>query len=161
GAVAVFAYLAALVLVAWLSRRQAAASDMFNIFGRSANLLRATSGYLSLIGAGELLTISQLGYDSGLSLLWFPGGSAAGFLFLGLFADRVRVDAQALGANTLVGYVAARFSGAAAAALLLVYVISLGALLTIQFLIGGQLLSATTGLAGHVTSPLMAAVIVF
>jgi Na+/proline symporter len=161
GALAVFGYLAALLVVAWFSRRQAASSDMFNIFGRSADLLRATSGYLSLIGAGELLTISQLGYDAGLSLLWFPGGIAAGFAFLGFFAEPIRLDAKAVGANTLVGYVARRFGSPAAGALLIVYVVSLGALLTIQFIIGSQLLSATTGLAGHVTSLVMACVIIF
>ena len=160
GAVAVVLYLLALVFIAWTGRKQAESSDMFNIFGRQAGLIRATSGYLSLIGAGELITITQLGYDNGLSLLWFPGGIAAGFLMMGFFGDTVRTRAKTLGVNTLVGYVTKAFGQGAGAALTIVFLVALGSLLAIQFIVGGQLLAITTGLPATLTPLLMAAVIV-
>jgi solute:Na+ symporter, SSS family len=160
GAVAVLLYLVALTFVAWNGRKQAESSDMFNIFGRRAGLLRATSGYLSLIGAGELVTIAQLGYDSGLSLFWFPAGISVGFLIVGIFGDTVRVRAKALNVNTLVGYVTRVFGASPGAALAIVFLVALGSLLAIQFIIGGQLLAITTGLSATVTSVIMAAVIV-
>jgi Na+/proline symporter len=160
GAVAVCAYLLALIFVAWNGRKLAAAGDMFNVFGRQAGLLRATSGYLSLIGAGELIQISQLGYDNGLALLWFPGGIAAGFVLVGVFGDTVRVRAKTIGATTLVGYVTKVFGRSAGAGLAIVFFIALGALLTIQFILGGQLLAITTGIPATITPFVMGAIIV-
>jgi Na+/proline symporter len=160
GAAAVAAYLLALIGVAWHGRSAAQHGDMFNIFGRQAGLLRATSGYLSLIGAGELVQISQLGYDSGFSLLWFPSGIAAGFVVIAIFGDDVRTRAKALGVTTMVAYVTKVFGRSAGAALAIVFLIALGALLTIQFILGGQLLAETTGLPPTLTSVVMALIII-
>jgi Na+/proline symporter len=157
---AVIFYLAALCWVVWRGRILAQDGDMFNIFGRNAGLLRATSGYLSLIGAGELITISQLGFDNGYGLLWFPGGIAAGFVLLGALGEKVRVRAGLIGANTFVGYVTRVYGRASGTALFVVFLFSLGALLTIQFIVGGQLLTLTTNIPPTVTSLILAAVIV-
>jgi Na+/proline symporter len=133
---------------------------MFNVFGRRARTFRAASGYLSLIGAGELITISQLGFDNGLYLLLFPGGIACGFLVLGAVGWRVRDDAARLGATTMAGYVSAAYGRPAARALALAYTLSLGALLTVQFIVGGQLLAATAGISPHAASIILAAIII-
>lgn len=145
-AIAIIIYVLALVSLVWATRRQAERADMFNIFGRRAGALRATAGYLSLIGAGELITLTQLGFDNGYDLLWFPGGIAAGFLSLAIFGDFIRVRAQDVRANTLVGYVDAVYGRAASTGLALVFLIALGSLLVIQFIVGGQLLEQTAGI---------------
>ncbi len=142
---AIIVYVAVLLFVALRGRKQATSSDMFNIFGRKADFWRTTSGYLSLIGAGELVTISQLGFGSGLGAMWFPSGIAAGFLALALFANGVRERAAAIEANTMVGYVAKVYGKSAGTGLLIIYTIALGALLVIQFILGSQLLGAIAG----------------
>lgn len=154
-------YAVALGWVVWRGRSVARSGDMFNIFGRRAQTFRAASGYLSLIGAGELITISQLGFDNGLYLLVFPGGIACGFLFLGAFGARVRDRAASVGATTMAGYVTATYGRPAGVAMALAYTLSLGALLTVQFIIGGQLLAATAGIPPHLATILIAAVILF
>ncbi|MCI3133138.1 hypothetical protein [Phenylobacterium aquaticum] len=133
---------------------------MFNVFGRRAGVVRATAGYLSLIGGGELLTLSQFGYDNGLGVLWFLGGIVAGFVVLAFVGDRIRSRAGAIGANTFTGLVRAEYGLTAASGLGSVYLIALGSLLTIQFIVGGDLLSTVTGLNPSITSIMMGAVIV-
>ena len=144
-ATAIGIYLLALLAVGLQGRGLARSSDMFNVFGRRAGTIRATAGYLSLIGGGELLTLSQLGYDNGLGVYWFLGGLVLGFLILSQIGDRIRARAAAVGANSLAGYVAAAYGRLAALGLLLVYVVALGSLLIIQFIVGGELLSAVSG----------------
>lgn len=157
---AVGLYLLVLIWVGLQGRRQASDNLMFNVFGRRAGVIRATAGYLSLIGGGELLTLSQFGYDNGIAFAWFLGGLAAGFLFLALFGNRIREEATALGANTLVGYVQKKYGQFAALGAGLVYVVALGSLLTIQFIVGGDLIAAITGIPRDFTPVVMGAVIV-
>ena len=154
-------YAVALGWVVWRGRSVARSDDMFNIFGRRAQTFRAASGYLSLIGAGELITISQLGFDNGLYLLVFPGGIACGFLFLGAFGAGVRDRAAEVGATTMAGYVTVTYGRAAGAAMAVAYTLSLGALLTVQFILGGQLLAATAGIPPHLATIILAVVIIF
>lgn len=158
-ALAVGLYVLLLSAVGLYGHRFAASSDMFNLFGRRAGVARAAAGYLSLIGAGELVTIAQLGYDAGWSLLWFPGGISVGFLALAIGADRVRLAAAAAGATTLVGYVRATHGSAASFGLYVVYLFSLGSLLIIQFMVGGQLLSLVAGIPTQASAVVMAVVI--
>lgn len=157
---AVVLYLLGLVWVGLYGRRQASDSLMFNVFGRRAGVVRATAGYLSLIGGGELLTLSQFGYDNGVGFAWFLSGLAAGFLFLAAFGDRIRAEASALGANTLTGYIEKKYGRTAALGAGLVYVIALGSLLTIQFIVGGDIIAAITGIPRDLTPVIMGAVIV-
>jgi Na+/proline symporter len=160
GLVAIAVYIVALAWVVWRGRALSRTADMFNMFGRRADLVRASAGYLSLIGAGELVTLAQLGYDSGLSLLWFPGGIAAGFLVLALFGDRVRRRAAEVGAESFVDLVRAEYGGAAALGLMLTYLLALGSLLLLQFAVGGQLLQITTGLPAVAAPAVIALVII-
>jgi len=139
---AIGAYLICVTAIGWLGHSLARESDMFNIFGRRAKTIRATAGYLSLIGGGELITISQLGHDNGWDVFWFLGGIAIGFAVLALSAGRMKKIADDRKINTLSGFYADQFGMAAGIAATVIFVLSLGSLLTIQFIVGSQLLTA-------------------
>src|SRR5258708_4884303 len=127
--VVVTIYLAATIYIGWRGRTLAANGDMFNVFGRRAGTLRAASGYLSLIGGGELITICQLGYDNGIDVFAFVGGIAAGFLFLAFFSERVRLIAAKQGVTTFAGYFNDQYGASASIAITVVFLLSLGSLL--------------------------------
>jgi Na+/proline symporter len=135
-------YLASVTVIGWLGYSLARESDMFNIFGRRAKTIRATASYLGLIGGGELITITQLGHDNGWDVFWFLGGIAIGFVLLGLAAGRMKSVADGRRINTLAGFYADQFGPAAGIASTIIFVLSLGSLLTIQFIVGSQLLAA-------------------
>src|SRR5579863_589011 len=97
-------YLVAVMLIGWQGNTIARDSDMFNIFGRRARTVRATAGYLSLIGGGELITITQLGYSNGWSVFWFLGGVAIGFVVLAFLSSRLKDLADRRRINTLAGF---------------------------------------------------------
>jgi Na+/proline symporter len=157
--IAMSAYLLAVVGVALFGRHLAESADMFNVFGRSAGAIRAASGYLGLIGAGELITFSQLGYDSGLDVLWLLVGFAIGFLILALLSDKVRLAARGRGINTIAGYFGDNFGPAASVALSVISVVSLGSLLAIQFILGSELIFLVTGLPREIAMVLIGAII--
>lgn len=158
-ALAIFLYVTALGWVVWRGRSTAQADGMFNVFGRRAKTVQAASGYLSLIGAGELITITQLGFDNGIYLLLFPGGIASGFLFLAFFGGRIRDQASQCGATTMAAYVASAYGRTAGAALTVAYTISLGALLIVQFVTGADLLSSASGISPTAAILILASVI--
>jgi SSS family solute:Na+ symporter len=156
----VLIYLAVIAWIGLRGRAFASSGDIYNIVGRQAGVVRAASGYLSLIGGGELILLTQLGYDNGFGVMWFLGGLAAGFAILALFSNKVRENAKRGNINTLVGYFTSLYGRAAGAALTVVFVVSLGSLLTIQFIVGSDLLAIVTGLPRDVTPILMGLVIV-
>jgi Na+/proline symporter len=133
---------------------------MFNIFGRRARTVRAMAGYLSLVGAGELIAITQLGYDNGWGVLWFVSGLTVGYCFLSVTSEKMRIVAASRGINTLSGYFSDQFGAPAGVAITIVSVISLGSLLTIQFILGSDLVQALTGISAWIISIIMAAIII-
>src|SRR5690348_8909927 len=88
------AYLVAVLWVGLLGHKLARSGDMFNIFGRRAHAVRAASAYVGLIGAGELITFSQLGYENGFEVLWLLCGFATGFMVLLFLSAKVRLLAR-------------------------------------------------------------------
>lgn len=157
--VVVALYLVAVTWIGWQGRRLAANSDMFNIFGRRARTVRAAAGYLSLVGGGELVTITQLGYENGFSVFWFLGGITAGFLGLMLWSRRIKAIAYDRRINTFSGFFFDQFGRAAGIAVTLIFLISLGSLLTIQFIVGSDLLAVSTGVPATLSMIIMAGVI--
>lgn len=158
--VVILLYLIAVAWVGWSGRSLATKSDMFNIFGRRARTIRAMAAYLSLIGAGELIAITQLGYDNGWYVLWFLGGLTCGYFFLSGTSERMRLAARVRGINTLAGYFSDQFGSSAGIAISIVFLLSLGSLLTIQFILGSDLVQIITGVPAWIVSIVMGAVIV-
>jgi|SRR5579862_189443 len=152
-------YSIAVIAIGVYGRSLATQSDMFNIFGRRAGFFRAVAGYLSLLGGGELILLTQLGFDHGFDFLWLPAGWSFGFLFLAICSERLRLIARERNINTLSGYFTDQFGAAAGVAISLIFVVSLGSLLTIQFIVGSDLLNAITGMPRTITVALMVFVI--
>lgn len=152
-------YALAVFVIGWRGRKLAADGSMFNIFGRRAGVVRASSGYLSLIGGGELITICQLGYDNGWDVFSFVGGIAAGFFFLACFSERLRLMAYQRGTTTFAGYFADQFGVASSTAVAFTFILSLGSLLSIQFIVGSDLISSVTGLSPTIAQLFMAGTI--
>jgi Na+/proline symporter len=159
GTLAIVGYLVAVVFVGLLGHKLAKSGDMFNIFGRRAGAIRAASAYLGLIGAGELITFTQLGYENGIDVLWLLVGFAIGFVILLLLSDKVRLLARERKINTLAGYFRDQFGLPASLALSIISVVSLGSLLAIQFILGSELISSLTGISSTLATVIIGLVI--
>lgn len=146
GAGAIGIYLIAIAVVCWRASRLARDASMFNIFARSAKTIRATSGYLGLIGGGELIAITQLGYTNGWHALWLVSGVVVGTFVVAYIAPRLKAIADARGINTLSQFFADQHGAAAGYASTIIFLLSLGSLITIQFIVGSDLLASLIGI---------------
>lgn len=153
------AYLLAVVLIGWRGQSLARDSDMFNIFGRRAKSIRATAGYLGLVGGGELITITQLGYSNGWGVLWFLGGVSIGLASLAFIAKRLKSIADIRKINTLAGFYADQYGVFAGYAATIIFCLSLGSLLTLQFIVGSNLLASLLGLPAWLSILLMGGIL--
>lgn len=145
-----FATLFALIVFAialiWIGATyRGATSAEYHIAARRASAVRVAASTFALIGGGEFVTLTALSYGYGYWTMIYFVGIVLGFFVLGQLAGRARAgDAEAdlQSIPDFLGLGFGRLAGFTATALAFV---SLAALLLIQFLVGGTMLSAVTG----------------
>jgi len=109
--------------------------------------LLVASALFTLIGGGELVTLTALAYTYGFSALALFAGYALSFCFLGVISKRIRKNGAEQVNLSLPDYVHSKYGSIAGQ---IVYLISFGAffsMLLIQFIAGGQVISALTSLS--------------
>ena len=131
----------------------------FHLAGRSAGTIKIAAATFTLIGGGELVTLTALSYAYGAWSLLFFGGVVLGFVILAMLAKQARQNASNSGFLSLSDYFYANFGVAGSIAATVLACISLGALLLIQFVVGGMMLESSTGLPQWACIIGMAAVI--
>lgn len=135
------------VLAISLWYRHHSTGDEYLMGDRRASSFLVGAALFTLVGGGELVTLTSLAYTFGYAALALFLGYAIGFCFLGLLAGKIRLDLPERLHLSLPDYIHVNFGPTAGHT---VFLISFGAffsMLLIQFTAGGQVLSALTALS--------------
>ncbi len=158
--VIIICYFLVLLLVGWLTGRNESKED-FLIGGRSVKAFQslATIGS-SLVGAGVLLTYTALAVLYGAGAIWLFVGYIFGFWLFYAFARYLKPLADEQGFYTLPDFFYFKFGGLAGRlSALLVVLITLG-WIVVNFIGGGSIIQAFTGLSYKSSTVIVGAVIV-
>ena len=156
----VFALVVFAIALIWIgSTYRAATPAEFHIAGRKANVFRVIASTFTLVGGGEFVTLTALSYLYGYWSLIYFGGVVVGFVALGVLARHAREEAPELDFQSLPDYIEHKFGRLAAFTATALAFVTLGALLLIQFIVGGSMLSMTTHIPVWVCSVGMAVVV--
>jgi Na+/proline symporter len=156
--VVLFALYGVVVIAISLWYRKHATGDEYLMGNRQTSALLVASALFTLVGGGELVTLTALSYTYGFAALSLFGGYALSFCFLGIISKRIRKDGAEQVNLSLPDYVHAKYGAAAGH---IAYLISFGAffsMLLIQFIAGGQVISSLTSLT-YVQSVIVTAAI--
>lgn len=136
----------ALVVIALaLARASHSTGDQFLMGNRNASALLVGAALFTLVGGGELVTLTALAFTYGLGALALFVGYAAGFIALAALARRVRAHTEAAQYLSLPDYIHTRYGRVAGHITFLVSFCSFLALLVVQFIAAGELLAPLLG----------------
>ena len=150
-------YAGVMLVVAFLSRHHTTGDD-YLMAGRSAGRLAVAASLFTLIGGGELVTLTALAYTYGWSGLALFVGYALAFSFLGVIAPRIRRQVAQEAPVSLPDYVHSRYGTSAGHLVFLFSFLAFFALLLLQFSAGGQILSGLLGLSYELSVLLVATI---
>lgn len=137
------AYTLVVVLIA-LRRRNVTTNDTFIMGGRKAQWFGVGASIFSLIGGGEIVALTALGFVFGFSAIALFLGYALGFVVLGTLSKRIRAEDKDRKFVSLPDFIHARFGRLAGSIVFACSVVAFFALLMIQFSAGGKLVAALT-----------------
>lgn len=145
-----FATLFALTIFAvaliWIGATyRGATSADYHIAGRRTSVARVAASTFTLLGGGEFVTLTALSYGYGYWTMIYFAGIVIGFVALGQLAGRARQQAVEHDLQSLPDFIGANFGRLAALTATALAFVSLAALLLIQFVVGGTMLSVITG----------------
>jgi len=139
-------YGAIVLLLAWKDRR----SDSFDAYlmgGRDVKWYGVGASIFSLIGGGEIVALTALGFSFGAAAISLFAGYALGFVALGIASSRIRRLGETESFVSLPDFVYHRFGGFAGSLTFAVSLAAFFALLMIQFSAGGKLVSGLAGIS--------------
>jgi len=142
----IFALLVFSSVLIWIGSlyRDRTSSLDFHLAGREVGALRLGASTFTLIGGGEFVTLTALSYIYRAWSLIFFVGVALGFLFLALLVSRARANSKSADLHSLPDYFEYHFGRRGSVIATVLASISLGALLLIQLVVGGMLISLAT-----------------
>lgn len=121
--------------------------DEFFMAGRNAASITVGAALFQLIGGGEVVTVTALGYSHGFAAISLFVGYAAAFFLLGFLAPRIRARAGLARYNSLPDYIYDQFGTATGRLVAAISIVAFFALMLLQFSAAGQLLSPLVGLS--------------
>lgn len=136
-------YAALVLLLAWRDR-SSASFDAYLMGGRDAAWYGVGASIFSLIGGGEIVALTALGFIYGAPAISLFAGYALGFFALGLLSPRIR---RLSGTGTFVSlpdFIHSRLGSFAGGLAFAVSFAAFFALLMIQFSAGGALVAGLT-----------------
>ena len=138
-------FMFSLVLI-WIgiSYREKTESLEFHMAGRKVGVLKLAASTFTLVGGGEFVTLTALSFYFGIYGIIFFIGAATGFVAIGYLVANARKYAVSDNLHSLPDFFAVHFGKSAALVSTVLASISLGALLLIQFVVGGSMLSIAT-----------------
>ncbi|MBI5450158.1 MAG: hypothetical protein HY940_02260 [Gammaproteobacteria bacterium] len=137
--IVIIAY-SALVVAVSLATRKHKTVDEYLMGGRNASPAYVGSALFTLVGGGELITLTALAYTYGWAGLSLFLGYALGFAFLAIYAGRIRANDTGARALSLPDYAHQNFGPIAGHLVFLVSFAAFFSMLIIQFVAGGQIL---------------------
>ncbi|MBD3253075.1 hypothetical protein GF386_05050 [Candidatus Pacearchaeota archaeon] len=155
------AYFLSCILLGLLSFRRKS-EDNFLIANRKVKIIPlAATLCAGFIGGGELVTFTALSFEYGVSAIWmFVGASVGLFTFPFLIGKKLKPLADNKEFHTLSDYFYYRFGKRTGFISAIIVFIMFLALLLVQFIAGGKLLSAISG-ESYVFSVLIIGAIIF
>jgi SSS family solute:Na+ symporter len=130
----------ALVLAISYITRSAKDADDYLMGGRKAPAVLVGAALFTLVGGGELVTLTALAFVHGLAALALFVGYALSFIFLAMLAQRIRAHPDMRQFLSLPDYIHSTFGKVAGHLVFLVSFAAFFAMLMIQFIAGGQIL---------------------
>ena len=121
----------------------------FVMGGRNASSIFVGGALFSLIGGGELVTLTSLAVVYGLPAISLFAGYALGFVFLALSASRIRAQSQDHFVS-IPDFISRQYGRMAGKLVFLVSFLAFFSMLVLQFVAGGQILGALAGWQYHV-----------
>ncbi len=157
----VIAYLLACILIGFISFRRKS-EDNFLIASRKVKVIPLVATLCAgFVGGGVLVTFTALAFEYGISSIWmFVGASLGLFVFPSLIGKKLKPLADEKEFHTVSDYFYYKFgkrTGLISAILVFIMFI---ALLLVQFIAGGKLLSAISGWS-YISSVLIMGSIIF
>jgi solute:Na+ symporter, SSS family len=128
-------------------RRSHPTGDQYLMGNRDASAFLVGSALFTLVGGGELVTLTALAFSYGFGALALFVGYAGGFILLAILAHRVRAHPDAKYFLSLPDYIYHRYGYVAGAIATLVSFFSFLALLVVQFIAAGELLAPLLGIS--------------
>jgi Na+/proline symporter len=119
----------------------------FFVAGRKAAPVTVGAALFQLIGGGEVVTITALGYTHGFTAISLFLGYSAAFFLLGFLAPRIRSRAELARYNSLPDYIYDHFGTATGRIVAAISIVAFFALMLLQFSAAGQLLAPLIGLS--------------
>lgn len=135
-------YFAVVMGIGLFAARRARSGESHAIAAHRAPTWRVAASLFTLLGGGELVTMTSLSYTYSYAAMWFFGGIAVGFVTLALIVPRIRTDERVNHYTGLADFFYDRFGPNASAAVALVIVLAFGALLMVQYIVGAGMLAA-------------------
>lgn len=139
-------YGAIVLLLAWRDRRSSS-FDAYLMGGRDAKWYGVGASIFSLIGGGEIVALTALGFTFGAAAISLFAGYAIGFVALGLASAKIRRLGGSESFVSLPDFIHLRFGSFAGSLTFAVSLAAFFALLMIQFSAGGKLVSGLAGVS--------------
>ena len=147
---------ALLLLIIGIIARGSAASSQFHMDDRAVSWLRVAFSSFSVAGGGEIVTLVAFTYFFGLWGLALFAGFSLGFWGLAAAAPRFRSLIGDYKIYSVPDFLRSRFGSFAGFVAYVYSAAAVGALLLIQLIVGGLLISTLTGVPSWVGSGLIA-----
>lgn len=135
-----------LVTVALAIFRRPKSDQEYLILSRSVPALGVAAATFTLIGGGEFLTLTALSYVYGFWAITYFAGVVLGFIVLALLSRKAREMAEAHDFHSLPDFLFFQYGKGVARLSTIISFLGLGALLVIQFVVGGQIINALSGM---------------
>lgn len=142
--IAIILFLLATVALA-IFRRPTSEKE-YLILSRSVPALGVAAATFTLIGGGEFLTLTALSYAYGFWAITYFAGVVLGFVTLALLSRKAREMAEAHDFHSLPDFLHFQYGKGIARLSTTINFLGLGALLVIQFVVGGQIINALSGM---------------
>ena len=153
-------YFLVVIGIGYYCKRAAKTGSAFIIASHKAGFWRVSASLFTLLGGGELVTMTSLSYSYSYAAMWFFGGVAVGFLTLAVIVPKIRTDENLSRYTGLADFFHERFGRAAGMSAACVIVLAFFSLLMVQFVVGGSLLATFLGWSYPLVILCMSAVIV-
>lgn len=147
----VMAFFTWMLWIGWsIYNRKHDEKEDFLIGGRAVSAWLVTIGMLMGWTNGFSFGFTTaMAYDQGWYTLWMMAGTSLPFLLLYIFADKIRSKAAESGSYMMGNYFAKEYSSRTSAVVGIANLIYFFVWLCVELTVGGQVLSALTGISDH------------
>jgi Na+/proline symporter len=138
----ILVFFALVILYLGWAHGDSSTAEAFNMGGREAGWIKVAFGAFTVVGAGEFVGVTAYAKDFGLYSFSLFLGIALGAIIIATCGRAAFADSQTFTFSSLPDYVAHYYGRCASLLVSLVSIAALGALLLIQFSLGGAILAS-------------------